>query len=269
VASSEIAKARGVVQVTPGAPITVVRVATVGVTRVVVVGGGSTVAVCDVDAERVIASHSRHRDAEVTCVAVSLVCGRIVSGDSKGGIAVADSGLVPSSGAVGSSGGSGVAASLTAGFRSLLRTSGASAGAAVGGPARDMPTAMVAMEAPTTVVQVEFAPAAHPGGDLACLISTTTKACLLRIPPVARGLALSAVGAPVLTAAPVGRKPRDGDFGSSFDAASCLAFDSADATAASSTPLAAVAQRLAFAARPAKRMWIVDVDSATVLSTVK
>jgi hypothetical protein len=250
------------------AEVNVIRVATIGAdSRVAVVGGGATVAVYDIVAERVIAVHHRHDDSVITSLAVSPACGRIVSGDDKGRVFIADSGIVPAAGGGSASSGVGVGA-LAAGFRSLFKSPGTTS-TGTAGPPREMPAAAVAIEGPSPIVQLQFAPAA--GGDLVCLVSTTTKACLLTVAAAARGPALaSPAAAPLISCVALGKKPRDGDFGAAFETASCAAFVAGTPLAGTGpTPLAAAAQRLAFVSRPAKRLWIVDVDSASVLSTVK
>lgn len=235
-------------------PVSVVRVATVGAERVVIAAGGGLVTVFDIAASRVVATHSRHKGAEVTCVAVDAASGRIVSGDDRGAVVVADSGLVPVAAAGGAAGG------LASGFRSLFKSATTATGAA-GGPVRDMPSAIAGgLDPPAPIVELQLAPAAPPLVDeLVCAVSTTTRACLLRIPAAARGAALApparGAGPALLECVPVGRKPRDGDFGAAFELTSCAAAGSQ--------------RRLAFAARPAKRIWVVDVDAASVLSTVK
>lgn len=248
-------RALGVAQVLPdrSTPVGAVRVSAVGAdSHVVVAVGGETVAVYDIASARVIATHSRHKGANVTCVAVDVASGRVVTGDDRGVVVVADTGLVAAGGA--SSSGS----SLASGFRSLFKQ-GAGGSGGSSAAVRDMPTAVVAgLDPAAPIVQLQFAPS--PGDDLTCAVSTTTRACLFRIPAAARGAALSTLGrggAAALACDPVGKKPRDGDFGVVFEPTSCAAVGPG------------VIKRLAFAARPAKRLWVVDVESASVLSTIK
>jgi hypothetical protein len=124
--------------------------------------------------------------------------------------------------------------------------------------AAGMPTALVGgLEPPSPVVQLQIAPAQPAAADVVCAVSTTTRAHLLRVPASLRGAALAAAA---LTCIAVGKKPRDGDFGAAFELSSY-----ASPPAGSTAPT----RRLAFSARPAKRIWVVDVDAAAVVLTVK
>ena len=236
-----------VAQVSPdrATSVSAVRIIVVGAdSHIAVAAGGGVVVVYDVAASRIIATHSRHKGADVTCIAVDAQSGRIISGDSSGVVVVADSGCMPV--------GIAPVGGLASGFRSLVKGFGAaSTSSGSAGPVRDMPTTtVVGLDPPAAIVQLSLAPSSSD--DLTCLVSTTTRACLLRIPAAARGGALGKVA---VECSAVGKKPRDGDFGAAFEPTSCSA--------------AGPSKRLAFASRPAKRMWILDVDSASVLSTVK
>lgn len=251
--------------------VTAVRVVTIGAeVRVIAVGGG-IVAVYDLASSRVIATHARHKGADVTCVAVDALSGIIISGDDRGAVFVADCGLVAGP-ATASSGG------LASGLRSLFKSTASPAATASGssGPVRDMPAAPVyGLDPAAPIVDIQLAPTAG-SSDLLCAISTTTRACLLRIPPSARGPALASLPKGALDCISVGKKPRDGDFSATFELASCSPSLSAAAPPTDATTAGKCAdtslrphRRLAFAARPAKRMWIVDADAGTVLSTIK
>jgi hypothetical protein len=213
------------------ASVSAICIADFGAVYAVVAAMGGLVVVFDILLNQIVATHNRHKGAEVTCIAVDVASGHIISGDSEGVVVVADSGLSKIAGT-----------HPTAGVGSAPHSK----------PVFDMPTAVPdGLDPLSRVVQLQMAPATSK--DLLCTVSTLTRTCMLRIPATARGTTLAKDGGLVLVT--VGKKPRDGDFGATFDL--------------SSNAQAVSTQRLAFAARPAKRMWIVDVETATVLSTVK
>lgn len=192
------------------------------VVRAAIAAIGELIIVYDITASRVVASHARH-DAQVTSLAFYAASGHILSGDAGGSVIIADSGLV--SGELGHS-------------------------------AVTMPTALVGgLEPRAPITQLELAPTDPTALELTCAISTTARLYILHIPAIALGQSLTTMQT-AFNGIPVGKKPRDGDFGAAFHIPSC----------SNST---AKCRRLAFASRPAKRMWIVDIDTATVVLTVK
>lgn len=226
-------------------------------------GGSGVVVVFDVKAGRVVAQHARHKGSDVIAVAVDPDSGRVVSADAAGTLVIADFGFT-----VGPEGGPATVGLKAAGslFKMVSAVaSAASAAAGAGGgaggglnAAKEPATAVVKLEAP--IVQVQLAPASPADKNMTLLVSTTTRAVLLTVPAAARGAALAAAKPEIQQ---IGKKPRDGVFGACFDPVTAVAAVGAAASGA------AAPGRLLLAARPAKRMWIGDAESASVLSTLK
>jgi hypothetical protein len=235
-------------------------------------GGSGVVVVYDVRAGKVVAQHARHKGAEVTAVVVDPVTGRVCSADSTGLVVIAD--VLPPSGGAGGVGGA--AAAAGAGLKSLfkgsvsLAASLASAGSAIsslgagGGAAaflREPVIATAGVDAPA--VQLSLWPAATAtagaageGAPACLLVSTTTRTVAIDLPPVGK-----LVGGAKLEARQLGKKPREAGMGAAFDVPSAAARTAARALGGPAEA-AMSSTRIAFAARPGRRVWAVDAAEA-------